>query len=66
MGNGSQPIAFGQHVRKGQVLAVIWSQDLGEKKSELIDGLSQLHLDEESLQRLGDASRRGRSRPHAP
>jgi cobalt-zinc-cadmium efflux system membrane fusion protein len=58
-GNGSRPVAFGQHVRKGQVLAVIWSQDLGEKKSELIDGLSQLHLDEESLQRLSDASAEG-------
>ncbi len=33
-GNGSRPVAFGQHVRKGQVLAVIWSHDLGEKKSE--------------------------------
>ena len=58
-GNGSRPVAFGQHVRKGQVLAVIWSQDLGEKKSELVDGLSQLHLDEESLQRLSDASAEG-------
>ena len=38
-GSGSRPVAFGQHVRKGQVLAVIWSQDLGEKKSELVDGL---------------------------
>ena len=59
VGNGSRPVAFGQQVRKGQVLAVIWSQDLGEKKSELVDGLSQLHLDEESLQRLSDASAEG-------
>ena len=58
-GNGSRPVAFGQHVRKGQVLAVIWSQDLGEKKSELVDGLSQLHLDEESLQRLTEAAAEG-------
>ena len=58
-GNGLRPVAFGQHVRKGQVLAVIWSQDLGEKKSELVDGLSQLHLDEETLQRLTDASAEG-------
>jgi len=55
-GNGSRPVAFGQHVHKGQILAVIWSQDLGEKKSELVDGLSQLHLDEDSLQRLADVS----------
>ena len=59
VGDGSQPIAFGQHVHKGQVLAVIWSRDLGEKKSELIDGLSQLRVDEETLQRLSDASSKG-------
>ena len=48
-GNGSRPVAFGQHVRKGQLLAVIWSRDLGEKKSDLIDALSQLRVDEDSL-----------------
>jgi len=58
-GTGSRPVAFGQHVRKGQVLAVIWSQDLGEKKSELVDGLSQMHVDEESLDRLSEAAAEG-------
>ncbi len=58
-GNGSRPVAFGQHVRKGQVLAVIWSQDLGEKKSELVDALSQQRVDEETLQRLAQPAANG-------
>lgn len=58
-GEGGQPVAFGQRVHKGQLLAVIWSQESGEKKSELVDGLSQLQLDEESLQHLTDVSAEG-------
>ena len=58
-GNGSRPVAFGQHVRKGQLLAVIWSRDLGEKKSDLIDALSQLRVDEDSLARISKAAAEG-------
>ncbi len=58
-GNGTRPIAFGQHVRKGQLLAVIWSRDLGEKKSDLIDALSQLRVDEDSLARISKAAAEG-------
>ena len=58
-GDGSRPVAFGQHVRKGQLLAVIWSHDLGEKKSDLIDALSQLRVDEESLARISQAADEG-------
>lgn len=47
-----RPIRFGDRVTKGQLLAVIWSKDLGEKKSELIDALSKLTLDQETAQRL--------------
>jgi cobalt-zinc-cadmium efflux system membrane fusion protein len=43
---GSRPLRVGDHVKKGDLLAVVWSRDLGEKKSELVDGLSQLWLDE--------------------
>ena len=39
---GSRPLDFGASVHKGQLLAVIWSRELGEKKSELVDALSQL------------------------
>ena len=49
-------MGFGQRVRKGQLLAVIWSRDLGEKKSELVDGLSQLRVDQESLARINKAA----------
>jgi cobalt-zinc-cadmium efflux system membrane fusion protein len=40
-------------------LAVIWSRDLGEKKSDLIDALSQLRLDEDSLARISRAAAEG-------
>ena len=54
-----RPIDFGETVRKGQLLCVLWSRDLGEKKSELIDALSQLHLDQQTLARLTESSRDG-------
>src|SRR5262249_34030257 len=41
----------GQLVKQGQLLAEVWSKDLGEKKSELIEALAQLRLDQESLTR---------------
>src|SRR5262249_50488435 len=36
---------------KGDLLAVVWSKDLGEKKSELVDALSKLRLDRDNLAR---------------
>jgi cobalt-zinc-cadmium efflux system membrane fusion protein len=45
-------VTLGQKVRKGDILAVIWSKDLGEKKSEYIDARSQLKLNQEVLQKL--------------
>ncbi|HTU19531.1 MAG TPA: efflux RND transporter periplasmic adaptor subunit [Gemmataceae bacterium] len=44
----------GDVVHKGQVLAIIWSQTVGEKKSELVDAVSRLETD----QRLFDRYRR--------
>ena len=58
-GEGTSPVSFGQPVRKGQLLAVIWSRDLGEKKSDLIDGLSQLRIDQENLARINKAAPEG-------
>ncbi|HEX4130302.1 MAG TPA: efflux RND transporter periplasmic adaptor subunit [Pirellulales bacterium] len=54
-----QALRFGDQVKKGQLLAVIWSKDLGEKKSELIDALSRLKLDQETLKRLETLFRDG-------
>jgi cobalt-zinc-cadmium efflux system membrane fusion protein len=42
----------GDRVRKGQLLAVIWSKDLGNLKSALLTAQSQLRLDRENLKRL--------------
>jgi cobalt-zinc-cadmium efflux system membrane fusion protein len=53
------PVRFGQRVRKDQLLAIIWSRDLGEKKSELVDGLSQLRVDEDSLARINKVAGEG-------
>ncbi len=47
-----RPLRAGDAVRKGDLLAVVWSKDLGEKKSELVDGLSKLKADERQLARL--------------
>jgi cobalt-zinc-cadmium efflux system membrane fusion protein len=50
-----RPLRFGDEVSEGQLLAVVWSKDLGEKKSELVDNLTQLRLDEEVLERYRKA-----------
>ncbi|MBN9120023.1 MAG: efflux RND transporter periplasmic adaptor subunit [Planctomycetes bacterium] len=44
----------GDRVNKGDVLAVVWSKDLGEKKSEFVDAVAKLKTDEETLRRLED------------
>jgi len=54
-----RPISFGDAVCRGQLLAVVWCKDLGEKKSELADALSQLHLGQEQLAKMSVASRDG-------
>jgi len=50
----SRSVSFGDNVRTGQLLAVIWSKELGEKKSELVEALIQLRFDEDKLKRLED------------
>ncbi len=56
---GRRPLSFGDRVKKDQLMAVVWSKDLGEKKSELIDGLSQLRVDQQTLDRLSKAYAEG-------
>jgi membrane fusion protein, heavy metal efflux system len=53
---GPRQVCFGDRVEKGQLLAVVWSKDLGEKKSELVDALSQLRVNRDSLDRLKSLS----------
>jgi len=47
-----RPLRLGDRVEKGQLLAVIWSKDVGEKKSDLVNARSQLFLDRAQLQSL--------------
>jgi cobalt-zinc-cadmium efflux system membrane fusion protein len=48
----SRPLRVGDHVKEGQLLAVVWSKDLGEKKSDLVDALSQLGQHERQYKKL--------------
>jgi cobalt-zinc-cadmium efflux system membrane fusion protein len=43
---------YGMRVKEGELLAVVWSKELGEKKSDLVDALAQLKLDQDTLKRL--------------
>ncbi|MES1213666.1 MAG: hypothetical protein ABUL64_03690, partial [Singulisphaera sp.] len=51
-GEPQRTLRYGDHVHKDQVLAVIWSTEVGAKKSELVDALSKLHTNKEILERL--------------
>ncbi len=50
--DGPRALRLGDPVKKGQLLAIVWSKDLGEKKSELVDAISKLKTDEQTLSRL--------------
>ncbi|WP_020468943.1 efflux RND transporter periplasmic adaptor subunit [Zavarzinella formosa] len=56
-----RPLRFGDSVRQGDLLAVVWSKDLGEKKSELVDAVSKLEADEQALARVTELQRQGAS-----
>jgi cobalt-zinc-cadmium efflux system membrane fusion protein len=53
------PLTYGNAVEKGQLMAVVWSKDLGTAKSDLVDALVKLHLDEENLAKLEMLYRKG-------
>jgi cobalt-zinc-cadmium efflux system membrane fusion protein len=50
---------LGAHVHKGDPLAVLWSKDLGEKKSELMDARSLLALNKDVLEHTRAAYQMG-------
>jgi len=54
-----RPLKMMDKVNKGDLLAVVWSKDLGEKKSEFVDALSRLKTDEETLRSLESAAQSG-------
>jgi len=45
-------LCFGNRVKAGQPLVVIWSKEVGDQKSDLMDAISRLQLDERTLQSL--------------
>jgi cobalt-zinc-cadmium efflux system membrane fusion protein len=55
----TRPIGFGDKVREGQLLAVIWSKDLGDKKAALIDAMIDLRRNRQRLEDLGKLYQQG-------
>jgi membrane fusion protein, heavy metal efflux system len=53
------PVAIGDTVEQGELLAVVWSRELGEKKSELVDALLQLSLDQGTYDRSLELYQKG-------
>lgn len=51
-------LQVGDRVEKGDLLAVVWSKDLGEKKSDLVDALLQLRLDQRRLEKFEEGYQR--------
>jgi cobalt-zinc-cadmium efflux system membrane fusion protein len=51
-----RPVRFGDRVKKDELLCVVWCKDLGEKKSELVDALVQLRLDDKILKEANKSS----------
>jgi cobalt-zinc-cadmium efflux system membrane fusion protein len=47
-------IENGKVVRPGELLAVVWNKDLGEKKSELVTTIIQYSVDQETYKRMLD------------
>jgi cobalt-zinc-cadmium efflux system membrane fusion protein len=45
-------LRFGDRVKKGQLLAVLWSRDVGEKKSEFVDTVVRLKYEQDQLEQL--------------
>jgi cobalt-zinc-cadmium efflux system membrane fusion protein len=56
---GDQPFSFGDDVKKGQLLAVVRSPDLAEKKGAFVDAILDLTVDKEKLARLEGPYERG-------
>jgi cobalt-zinc-cadmium efflux system membrane fusion protein len=54
-----RPLGPGDRVKKGDLLAVVWSKELGDRKVALVSALLDLYLDRETLQRLEPIYERG-------
>lgn len=58
-GVAARPLRVGDRVEKRQLLAVIWSKEIGEKKSDLVDALSQLALHKSLYKNLKSLEKSG-------
>jgi cobalt-zinc-cadmium efflux system membrane fusion protein len=47
--SSTRTLRYGDKVKRGDVLAIVWSKEIGEKKSELVDAVSKLASDEKVL-----------------
>ncbi|HQX52242.1 MAG TPA: efflux RND transporter periplasmic adaptor subunit [Planctomycetaceae bacterium] len=57
----TRPLRVGDRVEAGDLLAVVWSTHLGEKKSQLIDAIAKLRSEEELRDRLKKLASEGAS-----
>lgn len=55
----ARPLRIGDRVHKGQLMAVLWSKEIGEKKSDLVDALSQLALHQATYKNLKSLEKSG-------
>jgi cobalt-zinc-cadmium efflux system membrane fusion protein len=54
-----RPLRFGDNVKQGDLLAVVWSQQLGQAKAALVDAISNLTLSQDTLNRQNQISKEG-------
>jgi cobalt-zinc-cadmium efflux system membrane fusion protein len=57
--NPMREVLPGDEIEKGKTLAVVWSTDVGSKKSDLVDALVQLKRDKDRLERLIEGAKKG-------
>ncbi len=55
----NRPLRSGDRVQKGQLLAIVWSKEIGEKKSDLVEALSQMALHEALYKNLKKLEKSG-------
>jgi membrane fusion protein, heavy metal efflux system len=54
-----RPLRYGDKVKQGELLAVVWSQPLGQAKAALVDGISNLRMSQAAVDRQRKAYAEG-------
>jgi len=54
-----RPLRYGDRVKQGQLLAVVYSQPLGAQKAALVDAINNLRLSKERLERHKELNNQG-------